>query len=337
MKLNSVLVAASKSLKLFKILKAAKLIKPALSFLSMACFAACYSTALGIWLAIALVALLFIHELGHIIVLRKFGYGLKMPMFIPFVGAVIAAPSFHSRHKEAAVGFGGPFLGTIAAIAFAIPALFTEHKVFWLTGALIGLSLNLFNMIPISPLDGGRITQAISRKFKWVGMLVLLIFTIALGEPGMLMIWIVAIHDLDRLSFRQRLRLSSAVWLLMAILTACGVGHNYITNIVDTAISFILVATLWLVARSVDASEIERQERENADRRTDLGVKKRKSWFWKWATLATVQAVGCISIASVIHSITPRKPTEMSIVMQFDHPTTNIIWTNIVWTVQEAK
>lgn len=106
-----------------------------------------------------------IHELGHVFAFKILGYKVSAPVFIPFLGAVVFGPIPKDRSEEALVGIGGPWLGTFGAILCIIPFLITGHPI-WAMGGLLGTYINLFNMIPLRPLDGGRITQAISEDFQ---------------------------------------------------------------------------------------------------------------------------------------------------------------------------
>jgi Zn-dependent protease len=117
--------------------------------------------------AVGLVVLIFIHEMGHVLVLRRYGVAATAPVFIPFMGAFIGMKQLpKNATMEAYVGLGGPVIGSLGA--FAAYALYraTNHEL-WLVLAYIGIILNLFNLLPIMPLDGGRIAGAISR-WIWV-------------------------------------------------------------------------------------------------------------------------------------------------------------------------
>lgn len=126
-----------------------------------------YALFFGWPYAAGFVLLIFIHECGHLLAARAFGLKVGSPMFIPFMGAVIALKQRpHDARVEAWVGIGGPLLGTLGAvICFALYAATGN----WLFRALAysGFWLNLFNLIPILPLDGGRIAGAIS-PWLWV-------------------------------------------------------------------------------------------------------------------------------------------------------------------------
>jgi Zn-dependent protease len=117
--------------------------------------------------AVGLVVLIFIHEIGHVLVLRRYGVPATAPVFIPFMGAFIGMKQLpKNATMEAYVGLGGPVIGSLGAFAAYAVYLATDHSL-WLVLAYIGIILNLFNLLPLMPLDGGRIAGAISR-WIWV-------------------------------------------------------------------------------------------------------------------------------------------------------------------------
>jgi Zn-dependent protease len=122
-----------------------------------------YASIWGLPFAVGFVFLLFVHELGHGLVLQQQGIPAGAPVFIPFVGAVIAMKGMpRNAYVEALVGIGGPALGTVGAMICLGVGWITAEP-FWYALASTGFLLNLFNMLPISPLDGGRIAGIISR------------------------------------------------------------------------------------------------------------------------------------------------------------------------------
>ena len=110
---------------------------------------------LGWAAAVGFVILLFIHEMGHWVVMRLKGVRASAPIFIPFLGAVIGMRSMpRSVKDEAEIGIAGPIAGTAGALACTgLGDLYGGHL--WPLLGTIGLFLNLFNLIPVSPLDGG--------------------------------------------------------------------------------------------------------------------------------------------------------------------------------------
>lgn len=137
------------------------------SLISMLVTIGAYALFFGWPFAVGFVALIFVHEMGHAIALRQQGIPAGAPVFVPFMGAFIAMKGRpRDAFVEAYVGIGGPVLGTAAAAVCLVAAIALKSD-FLYALASVGFLLNLFNMIPISPLDGGRVAGAISRWF-WV-------------------------------------------------------------------------------------------------------------------------------------------------------------------------
>ena len=115
-----------------------------------------YTLVFGWRYAVGIVAMLLIHEMGHYIAARQRGLAVRLPMFIPFAFAwTTLEEQPHNAETEAYIGLGGPMLGTVGAIAAWW--LGHEYDVTWLLAvASTGFFLNLINMIPLPPLDGGR-------------------------------------------------------------------------------------------------------------------------------------------------------------------------------------
>ena len=133
-----------------------------------------YAMAWGWPFAVGFVVLIFVHECGHLIVARQFGLKVSAPMFIPFMGAVIVLQDQpRNAWVESCVGIGGPLLGTLGAGMCGGIFLLSQQPLF-LALAYTGFLLNLFNLIPIGFLDGGRIATAIS-PWLWVAGLVVLV------------------------------------------------------------------------------------------------------------------------------------------------------------------
>jgi Zn-dependent protease len=164
------LVAAALALKFGK---GALLLLPKLKVLttsaSMLVSVAAYSLIWGWRFAAGFVALLFVHEMGHYIQLRREGVKPSGMLFIPFLGAAIGARSLGgSAVAEARVGLAGPILGTLACLVPAGIFLATGEE-FWQALAFTGFFLNLFNLVPILPLDGGRAMAAMAPWMWFVG------------------------------------------------------------------------------------------------------------------------------------------------------------------------
>ena len=160
---------------LFGALKLGKLL-PAVA--TMLVSIAVYAAIFGWWYAVGFVALLLIHEMGHYLAARRRGLEVGLPTFIPFVGAWIQLKDLpHDAETEAYVGIAGPLLGTTGALGCFYLARSTGSTLL-LALAYTGFFLNLFNLIPLAPFDGGRVTAAISPRLWLIGapLLVALFF-----------------------------------------------------------------------------------------------------------------------------------------------------------------
>jgi Zn-dependent protease len=154
----------------FKLLKGAKFVT---TFLTMGLTMAVYASRFGWQFAVGLVMLIFIHEMGHAAAVRMSGLRAGAPVFIPFIGAFITLRDQpHDVLTEAKIAIAGPLVGAAAAAACLMPYRATGHPL-WLVLANTGFMLNLFNLIPFGPLDGGRTAQALSRRLWIVGVVLL--------------------------------------------------------------------------------------------------------------------------------------------------------------------
>ena len=157
---------------------------------SMLVSIAAYAWIWGWAFAVGFVLLLLIHEMGHVIQLRREGVEASAPMFIPFLGAVIAAKSMgDDAAAEARVGLAGPILGTIASLVPLGIWLATGEE-FWQALAYVGFFLNLLNLLPVLPLDGGRAMAALSPWVWAVGYAALVALTFAFPNPILILVLI---------------------------------------------------------------------------------------------------------------------------------------------------
>jgi Zn-dependent protease len=137
------------------------------TFGTMAVSIAAYTSLWGLPFAAGFVVLLFVHEMGHVIQLRREGIRASAPIFIPFLGAMIGARSLGDNAlAEARVGLAGPILGSVGAAVCVVIWKETGNDI-WRALAYIGFLLNLFNLIPVVPLDGGRAMAAMT-PWMWI-------------------------------------------------------------------------------------------------------------------------------------------------------------------------
>jgi Zn-dependent protease len=156
---------------------------------------AAYSIIWGWKFAAGFVALLFVHEMGHVIQLRREGIEASAPMFIPFLGAAVMAKSLgDDATAEARVGLAGPILGTLGCLAL-LPVAFSTGEDFWYALIFTGLFLNLFNLLPVVPLDGGRAMAALSPRMWFIGLFVMAVVAFVYPNPVILIILVLAAYE----------------------------------------------------------------------------------------------------------------------------------------------
>ena len=173
-------------------LKAFLLLLPKLKILTtsatMLVSIAAYALIWGWAFAVGFVLLLLVHEMGHVIQLRREGIEASAPMFIPFLGAVVAAKSLgDDAAAEARVGLAGPVLGTIGTLIPLALWLATGAE-FWQALTYVGFFINLLNLLPVLPLDGGRAMAALSPWVWFAGYAGLVALTFIFPNPILILI-----------------------------------------------------------------------------------------------------------------------------------------------------
>ena len=129
-----------------------------------------YALLFPVWFAVGIVVLIWVHEMGHVLQLRREGIPASAPMFIPLLGAFVAMKQMpKDALAEARVGLAGPVLGTLGGLATLGLYAATREPVF-LGLAYFNSIINLFNLAPLLPLDGGRAVGAMSLAFQVAGL-----------------------------------------------------------------------------------------------------------------------------------------------------------------------
>ena len=170
---------------------------------SMLVSIAAYAWIWGLPFAVGFVALIFVHELGHVVELRRQGVPASAPLFIPFLGAVIGMKQLpDDAWKEARVALAGPILGSVGAAVFLVAADASGSDLL-MALAFVGFFLNLFNLIPIVPLDGGRAVAALHPAIWLLGLLMMVGIAVISPNPILIIIVIVGALELWR-RWRER-------------------------------------------------------------------------------------------------------------------------------------
>ena len=180
---------------LFVVLKGAKFLTTSASMLVSV---AAYALIWGWKFAVGFVALLFVHEMGHYIQLRREGVQPSGMLFIPFLGAVVGARSLGGNAlAEARVGLAGPVLGTLGAAA-CLPLYEATGNEMFKALAFVGFFLNLFNLLPGVPLDGGRAMAAMAPWTWFLGLGAVAVLAFTFPNPIILLILLFAAFETYR-------------------------------------------------------------------------------------------------------------------------------------------
>jgi Zn-dependent protease len=206
-----------------------------------------YAVFFGPIFGVGLVLLILVHELGHVAFSRYEGLPMTAPVFLGPFGAVtgMKRPPKDAR-QEAVIALGGPLVGIAAAIAIFAWAELLQPG-YWqsllLALSYFGFFLNLFNLIPMSPLDGGRIATAVSLWLNVVGLVIMAAVVLFLGNPFALIIFILGLittiqrfrnarRGLEPAAVPPRTRLIiGIVWLAMLAIAAGGMSVAHTAQI----------------------------------------------------------------------------------------------------------
>jgi Zn-dependent protease len=157
---------------------------------------AAYAFKMGLPFAFGFIAILVVHEVGHALTIRAKGLRAGAMVFIPFIGgAVTLRRQPRSAYVDAQIGLGGPIAGTFAAGVCLLVYHWTGVPL-WLALAFAGFLLNLFNLTPVGPLDGGRIAGAITKWMWTFGAVILGVLLVRWRNPLLLPILLLGIWQI---------------------------------------------------------------------------------------------------------------------------------------------
>jgi Zn-dependent protease len=150
-----------------------------------------YAILFGWKFGVVFVLQILVHEMGHYLTFRNYGVPVSLPMFIPGLGAFVSSPMTEDPARNAVAALMGPIFGVGAATVCWGYGLFTGEP-FWIAAAYVGFFLNLFNLIPAYPFDGGRVAGAIDGRIWLVGAALLVGFVVLTHNFSPFMLLIVA-------------------------------------------------------------------------------------------------------------------------------------------------
>jgi Zn-dependent protease len=189
-----------------------------------------YALLWGWQFAVGFVLLIFVHEMGHVVVLRKRGIKAGLPVFLPFLGAFVSMKeSPKSVYEEAESALAGPVVGTIGALIVFYFAHTTGSDMLRAL-AYTGLLLNLFNLLPMLPLDGGRVAGALHPAIWFLGLILLLGYEIYRPSPVIPIILILGGYELWQ-RWRNRNSEASKVYFALQPSQRMRIGFAYVALI----------------------------------------------------------------------------------------------------------
>jgi Zn-dependent protease len=195
---------------------------------------AAYSLFFGWTFAAGFVLLLFVHEMGHVVQLRREGVeGASAPMFIPFLGAAIFSKSLGDNAlAEARVGLAGPILGTLGAGVCLAGAELTNSNLL-LALAYVAFFLNLINLVPVVPFDGGRAMAAMAPAMWFVGLGAIAVLLVVSRNPFLLLFLVLgALETRRRWRARKTRSLEQAAYYRVSTRQRVLIGAVYVALIV---------------------------------------------------------------------------------------------------------
>ena len=194
-----------------------------------------YAQLFGWAFGVGIVLLILIHESGHVVVARIIGLPVSLPVMIPFLGAFVSMKQQpRTVAQESTMAIGGPVLGSIAAGLCYVGYLATPNSS---TGQLLralayfGFLINLFNLIPLTPLDGGRVTSLLSKWFNVAGLAIaagLLLFEMQSGTSVSPVLFLVLIFGAFSTYQRFRSTVLNPAYYAVDAQTKVTVGALYL-------------------------------------------------------------------------------------------------------------
>jgi Zn-dependent protease len=209
---------------------------------SMAVSVAAYASIWGWKFGLGFVLLIFVHEMGHVVVLRARGIKAGWPVFLPFLGAFVSMKSMpQSAYEEAESAIAGPIVGTAGALLLGFIG-HAENSDLLVSLAFTGLLLNLFNLLPALPLDGGRVAGALHPAIWLLGLIALLGLEIYRPSGIVLVLLFLGGYELYR-RWRSRDDEASKVYFALQPGQRLRIGTAYLA-----LIAVILIGMHWTYA-----------------------------------------------------------------------------------------
>lgn len=273
-----------------KVLVRLKLFELCAMIVSALLTAAAYSITMSPVLAISLVLILIVHESGHYIAARLRGYPSRLWLHIPFFGARMEAHEFRSCDDEACIAYGGPLLGGCCSLLLFVlwlwlPLEGSERYLLYVV-SIASAVLNLFNLVPLLPFDGGRIMHTVlPRLSRIVGFSALLAVSFFFKEAAFLVVWILVVGYLS-IPPSWRFRIACILLAAMPILMWLGYrGAHLWEDGIYLAFGALLVKTIHTLTEHPEINE----EKSGV---VEMTHTQRICWAWRfWGLVLALSAL----------------------------------------------
>ena len=196
----------------FKLFKSAKAVKVLLAGGALAGWSIIFS-----WqFAVVLIAAIMFHEAGHVWAMKRLGMKTKGVYLIPFVGGVAIGDKAKTHWQQVFIAMMGPCFGLLMAVAFYLAYLLTGSHYVGLLASVSAL-LNIFNLLPVMPLDGGQVVKSIafSGRSRWPYLLLLSLsaafFALSIQLGLSLLAFFIVLGVIDLIFSRQELKTDTVV------------------------------------------------------------------------------------------------------------------------------
>lgn len=194
--------------------------------ISILAFVGLYWSLFGWWFAVGLSASVLLHEMGHYIAVKRFGFKAELPMFLPGLGAYVKWSGANvDPGVRAQISLAGPFFGFLSGL-LAYGVYSSTHQMVWLAVAQFAGWLNLINLIPVGIFDGGAAMSAVGKQQRLMILVVCLAMAFILHEWAFLFVALGAGYRIWKRDFSSEPRQGIA-FLYIAIAVANGLLSWY--------------------------------------------------------------------------------------------------------------
>ncbi len=223
---------------------------------STAVTAVLYAQLFGWAFGVGIVLLILVHESGHVVVARAIGLPVTLPILIPFLGAFVSMKQQpRTVAQESVMAIGGPILGSIAAGVcylgyLSMPGTATGQLLRAL--AYFGFLINLFNLVPVTPLDGGRVLSLLSKWFNVAGLAVaagLLLFEMQAGNTVSPVLFLVLIFGAFATLQRFRSTALNPAYYAVDAQTKVIIGALYLGLLLALGVGMLNTSAVLISAR----------------------------------------------------------------------------------------